>query len=67
MARKVTGEGEEVGDGRAEGLSRIGDRGQAAVSLTPDVDETHIRIFESSKLAGLYVGDLLYTARLCVN
>ena len=40
MARKVTGEGEEVGDGRAEGLSRIGDRGQAAVSLMPDTDST---------------------------
>ena len=33
-------EGEEVGDGRAEGLSAIGDGGQAAISLTPDVDGT---------------------------
>ena len=33
-------EGEEMGDGRAEGSSAIGDRGQAAVSLTPDVDGT---------------------------
>ena len=56
-----------MGDGRAEGSSAIGDRGHAAVSLTPDVDETHIRIFESSKLAGLCVGHLLYTARLYVN
>ena len=30
-------EGEEVGDGRAEGSSATGDGGQAAVSLTPDV------------------------------
>ena len=27
-----------MGDGRAEGLSAIGDRGQGAISLTPDVD-----------------------------
>ena len=59
MARKVTGEGEEVGDGRAEGLSRIGDRGQAAVSLTPDVDGMHVYIFGSLQLEGLYVGDFL--------
>ena len=31
-------EGEEVGDGRAEGLSAIGDGGQAAISLMSDVD-----------------------------
>ena len=31
-------EEEEVGDGRAEGLSAIGDGGQAAISLMPDVD-----------------------------
>ena len=29
-----------MGDGRAEGLSAVGDRGQAAVSLTPDMDGT---------------------------
>ena len=29
-----------MGDGRAEGLSAIGDRGQAAISVTPDVDGT---------------------------
>ena len=33
-------EGEEVGDGRAEGLSTIGDGGQAAISLTPDIGGT---------------------------
>ena len=49
-----------MGDGRAEGPSAIGDGGQAAVSLTPDVDGTHVRIFESSQLEGSYVGDLLY-------
>ena len=31
-------EGEEVGDGRAEGLSAIGDGRQTAASLTTDVD-----------------------------
>ena len=60
MARKVTGEGEEVGDGRAEGLSRIGDRGQAAVSLTPDVDGMHVCIFGSLQLEGSFIGDLVY-------
>ena len=29
-----------MGDGRAEGLSAVGDGGQAAVSLTPDMDGT---------------------------
>ena len=29
-----------MGDGRAEGLSAIGDRGQDAISVTPDVDGT---------------------------
>ena len=48
-----------MGDGRAEGSSAIGDGGQAAVPLTPDVDGTHVRIFESSQLEGSYVGDLL--------
>ena len=33
-------EGERAGDGRAEGSSAIGDGGQAAVSLVPDVDGT---------------------------
>ena len=31
-------EGEEGSDGRAEGSSAIGDRGQAAISRTLDVD-----------------------------
>ena len=48
-----------MGDGRAEGSSAIGDGGQAAISLMPDVDGMHIHIFESSQLEGLYVGDLL--------
>ena len=50
--------GEEVGDGRAEGSSAIGDRGQAAVLLTPD-DGTHVLIFESSQTEGSYVRGLL--------
>ena len=49
-----------MGDGRAEGSSAIGDDGgQAAVSLMPDVDGTHVHIFESSQLEGSYVEDLL--------
>ena len=48
-----------MGDGRAEGSSATGDRGQAAISLTPDIDGTHVHIFETSQLDGSYVGDLL--------
>ena len=51
--------GEEGGDGRAEGSPATGDRGQDAVSLTPDVDGTHVRIFESLRLEGSYVRDLM--------
>ena len=46
-----------MGDGRAEGSSATGDGGQAAISLMPDVDGTHARIFEGSQLEGLYAGD----------
>ena len=49
-----------MGDGRAEGSSAIGDRGQAAISLMPETDGTHVRIFESLQFERLYVGDLLY-------
>ena len=44
-------EGEEVGDGRAEGSSAIGDGGQSAIPLTPDVDGMHVRTFECSQLS----------------
>ena len=37
-----------MGDGRAEGLPAIGDGGKAVFSLKPNVDETHVHIFESS-------------------
>ena len=50
----------EVGDGRAEGSSAIGHRGQAAVSLMPNADGTHIRMFGRSQLEGSDVGDFLY-------
>ena len=49
-----------MGAGRAEGPSALGEGGQAAVSLTPDSDGVHVCIFQSSKLVGLYVGDLLH-------
>ena len=48
-----------MGDDRAEGLSTVGDGEQAATSLMPDTNGTHIHIFESSKLEDSYVGDLL--------
>ena len=30
------------------------------MSLTPDADEMHAHIFETLKLEGSYIGDLLY-------
>ena len=57
QARRVTDWRRE--DGRTEGSPATGDGGQAATSLMPDVDRTHIPIFESSKCDGLYVGNLL--------
>ena len=47
-----------MGDGIAEGSSATGDGGQAAMSLSSDVDGTQVHIFESSQCEGLYVGDL---------
>ena len=45
----------------AEESSAIGrDGGQAAISFMSDINGTHIRTFENSKLEGSYVGDLLY-------
>ena len=55
----MTGGWRGDGDVRVEGSSTNSRRQrQAAVSLTPDADGMHIRIFESSKLEGSYVGDL---------
>ena len=48
-----------MGDGGADASSAVGDGGQTAISLMPDVDGTQVRIFESLKLEGSYVGDLL--------
>ena len=56
-----------MGDGRAGGLSAIRARGQAVLSLMPDVDGAHICIFENSQLDGLYVRDLLYVSRTSAN
>ena len=50
-------EGEKVGDGRAEGSSAIGDGGQAAISLTPDVDGRPVPNFENLQFEGSYVKD----------
>ena len=49
-----------MGDGRAEGSSAIGDGGQAAISLTPDIDGMQVLIFENLQLEGFYVWGLLY-------
>ena len=55
-----------MGDGRAEGSSERGDRGQAAISPMPDISAMHICLFESSQLEGFYVEDSLYLEN-CVN
>ena len=49
-----------MGDGRAESSSAVGDKGQTAISFTPEADGTQVPIFESSQLENPYVGDLLY-------
>ena len=54
-----------MGDSRAEGSSTIGDEGPAAVSLTPDGDGTHVRIFESLQLEDSCMGDLPYYNFIC--
>ena len=45
-----------MGNDRPEGLSAIGNRGQAAVSLMPDVDGTHVCILQSQQFECLYQG-----------
>ena len=41
-------------------MSTIGDGGQDAVSLMPDVGGMHVHMFESSQLEDSHVRDLLY-------
>ena len=57
-------EGEEEGDGRAGGPSATGDGGQAAVSLMPDTDGKHVRLFESSQLEGSCRGLIVYVLNI---
>ena len=47
-----------MGGGRAEGPSATGDRGQAAMSLAPDIDGTCISIFETLHIEGSYIAGL---------
>ena len=57
--------GGEGGGGRwqSEGSSATGDGGQAAVSLTPGIDEIHVCVFESLQLEDSCVGNLLWSLR----
>ena len=48
-----------MGDGRAEGLSAIGDGGKATISLTPDVDGTGSGSLLDSILSALLLWDIL--------
>ena len=54
---------EELGDGRAEESSAIGDGEQAALLVMPDINGISVHVFESLQLEDLYVGDLLYINR----
>ena len=51
-------------DGGAEKLAAVGGRRQAAVSLTPDTDGTHTRIFEGLQPESLHVDDLFILSLL---
>ena len=55
----LPGVGRGGGDGGAEGSSVIGDGGRAVIPLVPDSDGTHVCIFESSQLEGLYGAGVL--------
>ena len=45
---------------------QLGDRGQAATSLMPDIDGMDTCVFKSLQLEGLYVGGLQYwNMKLC--
>ena len=50
-----------MGDGGVEKSSATRDRGQAATSLTPDIDGMHVCNFECSQHKCSYVGDLVYS------
>ena len=54
-----------MGGGRAEGSSAIGDGGQAAMSLSSDVDGTQVHIFESLQLEGLYIFEEDFLPNVC--
>ena len=56
----LAGEGEEVGDGRGEGSSALGNGELAAIPLTFDVDGTQVHNFESPQLEVSYTENLLY-------
>lgn len=55
MNRHWLEEAEEVGTGRGEGWSTIGDRGQVALSVISHTNGMHVCIFESLQLEGSYV------------
>ena len=52
-------EGDEVGDGRTEGSSAIGDGWQAVISLTSDDDGTGSGSLLDSILSALLLWDIL--------
>ena len=56
---------EEVGDGRPEGSSTIGDGGKAVISLMPDTDGMRVCVFESLQLANSCLRGLLYINYIC--
>ena len=61
-----------MGDGRAEGLSAIGDGGQAAISLMPDVDgigsgsllDSIVSIFLKKQSSDVWVVALFFSSQM---
>lgn len=45
-----------MGNGRAEGESAMGDGGQVAISLMPDIDECMFSSLKAHNLEDLYAG-----------
>ena len=54
-------------DGRAEKPSAAGGRRQAAISLTPDVDGTHTRVFERAQPESPCEDDLFTLPSLSIH
>ena len=57
----------EKGGGGAEGPAALGGGGKLQFHSHLAFDRIHVHIFESLRLEGLYIGDLLYFISLCLS